>query len=45
MRQFFLCRLSAVKNILAAGYRRLAAGIPVLYGGEDVKPMFAVLLD
>lgn len=29
--------VNAAKNILAAGHCRLAGGIPVLYGGEDVK--------
>ncbi|MDY7220498.1 hypothetical protein TOI97_13145 [Denitrificimonas sp. JX-1] len=31
--------INAAKNILAAGHRRLAVGIPVLYVGEDVKPI------
>ena len=29
--------INAAKNILAAGHGRLAGGIPVLYGGEDVN--------
>ena len=29
--------VNAARNILAAGHRRLAVGIPVLEGGEDVK--------
>jgi len=29
--------INAARNILAAGHRRLAVGIPALYGGEDVK--------
>ena len=29
--------VNAAKNILALGHERLAGGIPVLQGGEDVK--------
>ncbi|WP_244145631.1 transposase [Paraburkholderia tropica] len=31
--------INAAENILAAGRRRLAVGIPVFYGGEDVNTL------